>query len=208
MKRYLILLVILIILPRGVLAKNSFEFTSVTDKCHIVSRNTTEIPINVVVLNDGVISKLIKQNKFGMIENISDYEYEIVKLKSDIVDNVVIDTLRDGNNNSNIYYSVSNDAPVKRKDIIASFGIRIEFNGEYPSTLNILGNEIVLGDKKMCEEINGYKTEVSNREVNKYVEDNVNYVAFVVVSLALLLTAIFILTTVIMRKDEDRKMRR
>lgn len=205
MKRFIIFLLLVVMPLHVVYASNGFEYSSVTDKCHIVSRNTTEIPIKIVVLNDGMVSSLISPNKFGMIENLKEYKYEIIKLKSDVVDNVRIDTLRDGNSMSNLYYTISEDATVKKRDIFASFNIKVEFNGEYPSTLNILGNEIVLGDKTTCEIINGYKTEVMNREVNRYIEDEVSYVSYIIISSLIFLASLFILISVIVKSVSEKR---
>lgn len=199
MKRYLILLILLLI-PINIHAINGLEITSVTDKCHIVSKNTTVIPVKVVVLNNGTISSLLTQNKLGMIENIDDYTYKIIDFKSENIENISLDILKDSENKSNIYYEVKNSSKVKKNDILMEFKIKITFNGEYPSTLDILGNEIILSDKKSCSVINGYETTVSNREVTEYVEDNINYILFIIISAMLLTSCILILIITILRR--------
>ncbi len=199
-KRFWFILAIIFLLFDIVSAKNSFDISSITDNCHIVTKNTTIIPIKVIVLNNGSISSAINSYKLGSIENISDYKYKIKNFESDYVADISIDTLRDSKNMSDVSYKIKEDTKVIKGQTLMSFDLEVEFNGEYPNTLDILGNEIILSDKKTCATINGYETEVISKEVPVYLEDGVNYFFFIVISVVILIATFLLLVAIILRR--------
>lgn len=199
-KRFWFILAIIFLSFNIVNAKNSFDVSSITDNCHIVTKNTTVIPIKVIVLNNGSISSAITSYKLGTIENISAYKYQIKNFKSDYVADISIDSLRDASSMSDVNYKIKEDTKVIKGQTLMSFDLEVEFNGEYPNTLDILGNEIILSDKKTCATINGYETEVISKEVPVYLEDSVNYFFFIVISIVLLLATFFLLIVIILRR--------
>lgn len=167
-------------------------YAPVLDKCAIISDKAVLIPVRVVALNDGGLSSVINEYKLGMISNSDDYVIRIKNLNSKYVKQVSVDTLKDKDNNSNINYYLLEDVKVKKMDIIMTFNIEIDFKNDVPKSLNVLGSEIILGDKLLCENINGYKIEVIYQEKIVKEQNNKNIYYFIIGGILIISFFVFI----------------
>lgn len=139
----------------------------VTNRCSVVSDNRIVVPVRVISENKGVLTSLIDEYALGYVDNNRDtMKVKITDIKG--IDNVILDSKRDGYGRSLILYSLLEDLEANSLDEIVSFNIQVEFISQVPDTYYVLGNEVIISNEEVCREINGY--EVKEIEKIKYVD--------------------------------------
>lgn len=171
MKKILFIIISLTCLISNVNASGVVKLVSVTNKCSVVSGNMIIIPVNVFSRTDGILTSIVDKYTLGMVDNNQDSMIvNISDIEGDNISSLVVDTKRDSNNQSYIYYSIIEDMNVNKLDKLMSFNLQIEFTKEIPDSYEILGTKVVLGDEEFCELVNGYKVDII--ESIKYKEVN------------------------------------
>lgn len=169
MKRVLLFIVSLFMIFGNVSAKNvePLELVTVVNKCSVVRDNSIVVPVRVVSKNNGELSTLIDEYTLDYVDNHRDnIDINITNIEG--VSNVIVDNNRDGNGRSLIRYYIDEDIKGNKLDTIFSFDIQVKFLDSVPDSMYILGTEVIISDKEVCEEINGYQ--VSEIEKVKYVD--------------------------------------
>lgn len=140
------------------------NLVSVVNKCSVIDDNKIVVPVRVISKNDGTLTTLIDEYTLGYIDNLKD-NVNIRLTNIEGVSNVTIDNNRDSNGRSLIRYYIEEDLSAKRLDDVFSFNIQIEFLDNVPDTYYVLGTEVIISDKEVCERINEYQvTEVEKIE--------------------------------------------
>lgn len=161
-------LILLLFICESVYAIQPVELVSISNKCSVVNHNKTIIAIEVLNTNEGELSKLIHNYKLGNLEHAESYDLHISHLESKYINHLLIDTLRDSNQRSNVNYMIEDDVKLKKNETFASFWLEIEILEDVPKSIYVLGNQVILSaDEQVCERINGYKGEVI--EINQSI---------------------------------------
>ncbi len=176
MKKLLFIIIGLTCLISNVSASGVVKLVSVTNKCSVVSDNVVTIPVNVFSRTDGILTSVVDKYTLGMIDNKQDSMIvNISDIEGDNISSLVIDTKRDSNNQSYIYYSIIDDMNLNKLDKLMSFNIQIEFTQEIPDSYDVLGTKVTLGDEEICELVNGHKVDIIEsviyKELNKDKEN-------------------------------------
>lgn len=204
MKKILFVILSIFILVGNVSAESKVtSFYTIINKCAVVKDNNAVIPVTVRLDNDEMkFSKLLKEMRIGYITNYED----VLKLKVYGISNANIDVYVDYNRNkegkSLIYFNTDEDLELRRHDELVSFNIRVEILNDYKvNKMDVFGNEVILGDEKTCEEINGFKvTEVekikyvdlSEVDHKEYFEDLISSVIIVALIISLIVCIILL----------------
>lgn len=171
MKRILFIIISLTCLISNVNASGVVKLVSVTNKCSVVSDNMITIPVNVFSRTDGILTSIVDKYTLGMIDNNQDSMIvNISDIEGDNISSLEVDTRRDSNNQSYIYYTIIEDMNVNKLDKLISFNLQIEFTKEIPDSYDVLGTKVALGDEEFCKLVNGYKVDII--ESIKYKEVN------------------------------------
>ncbi len=140
------------------------NLVSVVNKCSVIDDNKIVVPVRVISKNDGTLTPLIDEYTLGYIDNLKD-NVNIRLTNIEGVSNVTIDNNRDSNGRSLIRYYIEEELSAKKLDDVFSFNIQIEFLDNVPDTYYVLGTEVIISDKEVCERINEYQvTEVEKIE--------------------------------------------
>lgn len=145
------------------------SYYTVTNKCAVVKNNKAVIPAVVKANSDELkISKLIKEHRIDYIDNRDALKLRIYDISNDKL-NVYVDYLKNDEDESFIIFTVPEDMELNRHDTLVSFNIEVEILNEAKiNKIHVLGNEVVLGDEKTCENINQFK--ITEVEKIKYVD--------------------------------------
>lgn len=143
---------IIYFLWNSVSAQNVGKFLALTDKCVSLNDNQLVIPVTVVGLNDGLLDKNIKEFKIAKIDH--QYQTKIVNIEGEKVKDLFLDEEKDQNNQSYLKFSLNDNLSLKPMQEFLKFNIIIEIPNKLPSTINILGNEILIENKNICAKIN------------------------------------------------------
>ena len=189
MKKLIILLVAL--LPMLVLAEeDSAKVVPIVPRCVYVTGNEITIPIEIISQNDGVINNKIEKYLLGKIDNNNEIKIKDVSDKMYII---TIDSLKDSNGYSNVYFSLNNlgnDRKYKELGKVLSFNIDITLK-EKTNRLYVLGTEVLLNeDKKICNKINYYNSKDLNDKA--IVLNETNYVYFMIIGALVIIIMILI----------------
>lgn len=207
MKKLFFIVISLFCLIGNVLAKDNepLKLVSIVNKCSVIKDNTIVVPVRVITKNSGTLTNLIDEYTLGYIDNNKD----IVKVRlTDIngVSNVTLDNKRDSNGRSLIRFYIEKDLSANKLDNVFSFNIQVEFTHKVPDTYYVLGTEIVISDKEVCEEVNGYK--INEIEKIKYIDfskvDHTEMINDLIVKvvIGLLVVTIIILVFLLIRKKK------
>ena len=207
MKKLFFIVISLFCLIGNVLAKDNepLKLVSMVNKCSVIKDNTIVVPVRVITKNSGTLTNLIEEYTLGYIDNNKD----IVKVRlTDIngVSNVILDNNRDSNGRSLIRYYIEKDLSANKLDNVFSFNLQVEFINQVPDTYYVLGTEIVISDKEVCEEVNGYK--INEVEKIKYIDfskvDHTEMINDLIVKvvIGLLVVTIIVLVFLLIRKKK------
>lgn len=178
MKKILFILLFLLGMA-PVYAKEPARLVTLTNQCGVLKEDTLVVPVEVVSLNDGGMSKLISEYVLGEMENQDTFTIEVKNLESKSVASIEIDKLKDSQSYSHVKYRLTDDVDLAKGETLATFDLKVKFQEEVPDTIFVLGNEIhVSMDESICALINGYKVDVV--EYEKVIEHN-NMVLYTVV---------------------------
>lgn len=145
------------------------SYYTVTNKCAVIKDNKAVIPVTVKANSDDLkISKLMKEHRIDFIDNRDALKLRIYDISNEKLD-VYVDYLKNDEDESFVIFTVPEDMELNRHEILVSFNIKVEIlNDAKINKMNVLGNEVVLGDEKTCEDINGFK--IDEVETIKYVD--------------------------------------
>lgn len=145
------------------------SYYTVTNKCAVVKDNKAVIPVVVKSNNDDFkISKLIKEHRIDYIDNRDALKLKIYNISNDKLD-VYVDYLKNDEDKSFVIFTVLEDMKLNRHEELINFNIEVEIlNDAKINKIDVLGNEVVLGDESTCEVINDFK--VTEVEKIKYVD--------------------------------------
>lgn len=192
MKKVIAVLICLFYSMNVCLAENvkPTEVVSITNRCAVVNNNTVSIPVKVIASSQGVLTDIITEYTLGKVENNKDtMVVRIDSIEGEYVSNITLDYNRDSNSRSNIYYYLEEDIETEVAEEIMSFNVNIEFIEELPDSVYVLGNEVILSDKDVCDIVNGY--EITEVEKIIYINnEETNYSAYI-------LTCLFIVSLII-----------
>lgn len=140
------------------------NLVSVVNKCSAIDDNKIVVPVRVISKNDGTLTPLIDEYTLGYIDNLKDnVNIRLTNIRG--VSKVTIDNNRDSNGRSLIRYYIEEELSAKKLDDVFSFNIQIEFLDNIPDTYYVLGTEVIISDKEVCERVNEYQiTEVEKIE--------------------------------------------
>ena len=170
MKKILFLIISMFMLVSNVSATTYItSYYTVTNKCAVIKDNKAVIPVTVKANSDDLkISKLMKEHRIDFIDNRDVLKLRIYDISNEKLD-VYVDYLKNDEAESFIIFTVPEDMELDRHDTLVSFNIEVEIlNDAKINKMNVLGNEVVLGDEKTCEDINGFK--IDEVETIKYVD--------------------------------------
>lgn len=170
MKKILFLIISMFMLVSNVNATTYItSYYTVTNKCAVVKNNKAVIPVTVKANSDDLkISKLMKEHRIDYIDNRDALKLRIYDISDEKLD-VYVDYLKNDEGESFVIFTVPEDMELDRHDTLVSFNIEVEIlNDAKINKMNVLGNEVVLGNENTCEEINGFK--IDEVETIKYVD--------------------------------------
>lgn len=170
MKKILFLIISMFMLVSNVSATTYItSYYTVTNKCAVIKDNKAVIPVTVKANSDDLkISKLMKEHRIDFIDNRDALKLRIYDISNEKLD-VYVDYLKNDEDESFVIFTVPEDMELDRHDTLVSFNIEVEIlNDAKINKMNVLGNEVVLGDEKTCEDINGFK--IDEVETIKYVD--------------------------------------
>lgn len=170
MKKILFLIISMFMLVSNVSATTYItSYYTVTNKCAVIKDNKAVIPVTVKANSDDLkISKLMKEHRIDYIDNRDALKLRIYDISNEKLD-VYVDYLKNDEGESFVIFTVPEDMELDRHDTLVSFNIEVEIlNDAKINKMNVLGNEVVLGDEKTCEDINGFK--IDEVETIKYVD--------------------------------------
>lgn len=170
MKKILFLIISMFMLVSNVNATTYItSYYTVTNKCAVIKDNKAVIPVTVKANSDDLkISKLMKEHRIDFIDNRDALKLRIYDISDDKLD-VYVDYLKNDEDESFVIFTVPEDMELDRHDTLVSFNIEVEIlNDAKINKMNVLGNEVVLGNEKTCEDINGFK--IDEVETIKYVD--------------------------------------
>lgn len=170
MKKILFVIISMFMLVSNVNATTYItSYYTVTNKCAVIKDNKAVIPVTVKANSDDLkISKLMKEHRIDYIDNRDALKLRIYDISNEKLD-VYVDYLKNDEGESFVIFTVPEDMELDRHDTLVSFNIEVEIlNDAKINKMNVLGNEVVLGDEKTCEDINGFK--IDEVETIKYVD--------------------------------------
>ena len=158
MKKIIFIILSLFCLVRISYAKENepLNLVSVVNKCSVIDDNKIVVPVRVISKNDGTLTTLIDEYTLGYIDNLKD-NVNIRLTNIEGVSNVTIDNNRDSNGRSLIRYYIEEELSAKKLDDVFSFNIQIEFLDNVPDSYYVLGTEVIISDKEVCERVNEYQ---------------------------------------------------
>lgn len=201
MKKIIFLILSLFCLFNVSYAKENepLNLVSVVNKCSVVKDNIIVVPVRVISKNDGTLTTLIEEYTLGYIDNLRD-NVDIRLTNIDGVSNVKIDNNRDSNGRSLIRYYIDEDLIARKLDDVFSFNIQIEFLDNVPDTYYVLGTEIVISDKEVCERVNGYQ--ITELEKIEYIDlnqvDHKEIITNMIINVILIILVIIIFILIVL----------
>lgn len=194
MKKFIFLVVSLFAFVMNVNADGFVTYTSYVSKCAFLNHKIVVVPVRVVSVDKGALSNNISNYFLGDID-VNNANVKIEKVNGNNILNVGLKDPIDGV--SKIYFSIDKDIELNNVDDILSFNIIYEFNDKAPSSIKVLGNDIVISDNKdICDKLNSFDIDnLSNQSIisekkinNRYVFYNVLVIViFVLVLLGIIL---------------------
>ncbi len=167
MKKFIFIFVLLCSFINLVLAAEPSKLVVLTDRCNVVDDKEVTIHVEVMSTNDGIIAVLTDRFIIGRIINNDDMNISFNNIESNYTKQVILDSLKDENDRSNLNLYFDKDIHLKNGEKLITFNTNIKFNGDVPDSIYILGNEVLISDNELvCENVNGYKTEVIKTEVS------------------------------------------
>ena len=143
MKKIIICLIALIS-PLFVMAKDeSAKVIPIVPRCVYASDREIVVPVEVISQNDGIIDNRLDRYIIGKVDNT--YGNIIINKISDKGYNLEVDSLKDSNNYSNVYFSLNNISKLRRyKEMGKVMSFNIIFKVEkIPKKIYVLGTEII-----------------------------------------------------------------
>ncbi len=196
MKKIIICLIALIS-PLFVMAKDeSAKVIPIIPRCVYASDREIVVPVEVISQNDGIIDNRLDRYIIGKVDNT----YGNIKINkiSDKVYNLEVDSLKDSNNYSNVYFSLNNISKLRRyKEMGKVMSFNIIFKVEkIPKKIYVLGTEIIVNkDKRVCQKLNYYNSKEVNDKAIILNESNYIY---------LMLIGVLVIIIMVLLKRSDK----
>ena len=196
MKKIIICLIALIS-PLFVMAKDeSAKVIPIVPRCVYASDREIVVPVEVISQNDGIIDNRLDRYIIGKVDNT--YGNIIINKISDKVYNLEVDSLKDSNNYSNVYFSLNNISKLRRyKEMGKVMSFNIIFKVEkIPKKIYVLGTEIIFNkDKRVCQKLNYYNSKEVNDKAIILNESNYIY---------LMLIGVLVIIIMVLLKRSDK----
>ena len=196
MKKIIICLIALIS-PLFVMAKDeSAKVIPIIPRCVYASDKEIVVPVEVISQNDGIIDNRLDRYIIGKVDNT--YGNIIINKISDKVYNLEVDSLKDSNNYSNVYFSLNNISKLRRyKEMGKVMSFNIIFKVEkIPKKIYVLGTEIIVNkDKRVCQKLNYYNSKEVNDKAIILNESNYIY---------LMLIGVLVIIIMVLLKRSDK----
>ncbi len=196
MKKIIICLIALIS-PLFVMAKDeSAKVIPIIPRCVYASDREIVVPVEVISQNDGIIDNGLDRYIIGKVDNT----YGNIKINkiSDKGYNLEVDSLKDSNNYSNVYFSLNNISKLRRyKEMGKVMSFNIIFKVEkIPKKIYVLGTEIIVNkDKRVCQKLNYYNSKEVNDKAIILNESNYIY---------LMLIGVLVIIIMVLLKRSDK----
>ena len=196
MKKIIICLIALIS-PLFVMAKDeSAKVIPIIPRCVYASDKEIVVPVEVISQNDGIIDNRLDRYIIGKVDNT--YGNIIINKISDKGYNLEVDSLKDSNNYSNVYFSLNNISKLRRyKEMGKVMSFNIIFKVEkIPKKIYVLGTEIIVNkDKRVCQKLNYYNSKEVNDKAIILNESNYIY---------LMLIGVLVIIIMVLLKRSDK----
>ena len=196
MKKIIICLIALIS-PLFVMAKDeSAKVIPIIPRCVYASDREIVVPVEVISQNDGIIDNKLDRYIIGKVDNT--YGNIIINKISDKGYNLEVDSLKDSNNYSNVYFSLNNISKLRRyKEMGKVMSFNIIFKVEkIPKKIYVLGTEIIVNkDKRVCQKLNYYNSKEVNDKAIILNESNYIY---------LMLIGVLVIIIMVLLKRSDK----
>ena len=196
MKKIIICLIALIS-PLFVMAKDeSAKVIPIIPRCVYASDKEIVVPVEVISQNDGIIDNRLDRYIIGKVDNT--YGNIIINKISDKGYNLEVDSLKDSNNYSNVYFSLNNISKLRRyKEMGKVMSFNIIFKVEkIPKKIYVLGTEIIVNkDKRVCQKLNYYNSKEVNDKAIILNESNYIY---------LMLIGVIVIIIMVLLKRSDK----
>ena len=196
MKKIIICLIALIS-PLFVMAKDeSAKVIPIVPRCVYASDREIVVPVEVISQNDGIIDNRLDRYIIGKVDNT--YGNIIINKISDKGYNLEVDSLKDSNNYSNVYFSLNNISKLRRyKEMGKVMSFNIIFKVEkIPKKIYVLGTEIIVNkDKRVCQKLNYYNSKEVNDKAIILNESNYIY---------LMLIGVLVIIIMVLLKRSDK----
>lgn len=167
----LLLIFILLFFMGYVEALEVSKIASITSRCVLTIENKAIIPIEVIAINDGMLSNKLGKLKLGKILNYDNVKYYIENLSGNNITQVIIDEKKDSSNYSIIYFSLDKDKNYELLDKVLSFNLVVEYENNLDS-IEVLGNEVFLSnDENICNNLNDYEINEINKNSVKLISE-------------------------------------
>ncbi len=196
MKKIIICLIALIS-PLFVMAKDeSAKVIPIIPRCVYASDREIVVPVEVISQNEGIIDNRLDRYIIGKVDNT--YGNIIINKISDKGYNLEVDSLKDSNNYSNVYFSLNNISKLRRyKEMGKVMSFNIIFKVEkIPKKIYVLGTEIIVNkDKRVCQKLNYYNSKEVNDKAIILNESNYIY---------LMLIGVLVIIIMVLLKRSDK----
>ena len=196
MKKIIICLIALIS-PLFVMAKDeSAKVIPIIPRCVYASDREIVVPVEVISQNEGIIDNRLDRYIIGKVDNT--YGNIIINKISDKGYNLEVDSLKDSNNYSNVYFSLTNISKLRRyKEMGKVMSFNIIFKVEkIPKKIYVLGTEIIVNkDKRVCQKLNYYNSKEVNDKAIILNESNYIY---------LMLIGVLVIIIMVLLKRSDK----
>ena len=196
MKKIIICLIALIS-PLFVMAKDeSAKVIPIIPRCVYASDREIVVPVEVISQNDGIIDNRLDRYIIGKVDNT--YGNIIINKISDKGYNLEVDSLKDSNNYSNVYFSLNNISKLRRyKEMGKVMSFNIIFKVEkIPKKIYVLGTEIIVNkDERVCQKLNYYNSKEVNDKAIILNESNYIY---------LMLIGVLVIIIMVLLKRSDK----
>jgi len=184
-----LLLIILLLIPITIYADSSKVYSIVPNSV-LISKSSITIPIEVISLNDGLLSTSLDEYNLGYIEN-DNIEVSIKDISSKNIKSILVDSKLDSNNYSRVYFKVKNDYEYSKYDKVMTFNIEIIFKDNIPSKWYILGKEVILSDDKdLVNKLNNYNSDDLN--YNSICLNKSNKVYYMIIGILIIIIIVLL----------------
>lgn len=168
MKKILFLFVLSFTFLCEVYAEGFVTYTSYASKCSNLVEGKVVVPVRVVSINSGNLRSNITNYNLGDID-VNGALVSIDNISGDSILNVGLKDEVQGV--SEIYFTLEDDIYLKNVSDILSFNLIYEFNDNIPSSINVLGNDVIVSQyEDICNTLNSF--DITDLEEQAIVSEN------------------------------------